>query len=270
MTWDIVYKSAYNKDGSLLFPERLSKEFLESARRSMGPFLFANQYLNQAIPDDAKKFRREWLTYYPSLPDGCNAFAFIDPAIGQKDHHDYTGIVVVDAAVDKQWYFKYSARLRLTPTEICEKIFQLFKEFNLKGLGVETVAYQESILYILDEMMRQRDVILPVKGVTRKAISKNSRILGLVPRFEWGRISCRGGMVDFEDEYHTFPRGSHDDLLDALASIEEIIFYPEKEKKDETQQPPPHAPDYERWYIRQLASGHSPRSAGDPDGSDVG
>lgn len=261
--WEVVYKSAYNKDGSLLFPERLSEDFLQKARKSMGSFLFANQYLNQVIPDDAKSFKKEWLRYYNQDPVGAYSFAFIDPAIGQKDHHDYTGIAVVDVTEDKNWYLKYAHHERLTPTQIVEKMFQLCKQFNLKGLGIESQAYQEALLYILDERMRQRNVILPVKDIKRQNISKATRILGLVPRFEWGRLYVRPGMTAFEDEFHSFPRGSHDDVLDAIASLEEIVYYPEKEKEDGKKPNPADTQRYEQWYIRELAAGRDPRDQAD-------
>lgn len=45
MSWNVVYRGAYNKDGSLFFPEKLSQDFLESAKRTMGSYIFANQYL---------------------------------------------------------------------------------------------------------------------------------------------------------------------------------------------------------------------------------
>ena len=265
MSWEVVYKSAYNKDGSLLFPERLTEEFLQNARKKMGSFLFANQYLNQVIPDDAKSFKKDWLRYYNQNPEGTYSFGFIDPAIGQKDHHDWTGIAVVDVTIDKNWYLKYAAHERLTPTQIVEKMFQLCKQFNLKALGVETQAYQEALLYILDERMRQRNIILPVKDIKRQNISKQTRILGLVPRFEWGRLFVKPGMVAFEDEYHSFPRGAHDDILDAVARLEEIVYYPEKEKPDGKKPNPADAGNYERWAIQQYAQGKNPGDSNDEE-----
>jgi len=258
MRWNVVYKRAIEKDGTLLFPERLTKAFLENARRIQGSYIFANQYLNEVIPDDQKAFKKDWLKYIKSIPDGCYSFGFIDPAIGQKAHHDYTGIIIVDVAPDKQWYLRHAERARLTPTQIVEKMFKLCDEFKLKTLGVEVVAYQEALLYILDEKMRQKNAILPVKGITRKNVSKTTRILGLVPRFEYGRIHLRPGMVDFEDEYNFFPRHSHDDLLDALASIDEICFYPEKENENVEKPNPADAQSYERWVIRELGEGRDP------------
>jgi len=256
--WSVVYKRAIQPDGSLLFPERLSKEFLENARRTMGSYLFANQYMNEVVPDDEKSFKPQWLRYYSTIPQNVWTFAFIDPAIGQRAHNDYTGIAVVDVDSDGVWYLKLAARYRLTPTEIVSKMFDLHTQFKIRCIGVEIVAYQEALLYMLDEEMKRRRVILPVTGIRRTSASKQSRILGLVPRFEWGRLLAAQGMTDFEDEYNAFPRGAHDDIIDAASSLESIISYPQKETINEK----PHSPtdpNYERWYINNLG-----RNGGQP------
>lgn len=218
----------------------------------MGSYLFANQYQNEVIPEDEKTFKPHWLRNYKTIPDITYSFGFIDPAIGQDKHHDYTGICIVDVDTDGLWYLRVARRERLTPTQIVDKMFEICVEFKLKALGVEIVAYQEALLYILQEKMNEKKITLPVKGVTRSKINKQTRILGLVPRFEWGRLLVAQGMVDFEDEYNTFPRGNHDDILDSLASIEEIAFYPVKKEIEIVEPHSPHDPNYERWKIRDL------------------
>lgn len=255
--WSVIYEKAIRPDGSLFFPERLTHDFLDRARKTMGSYQFANQYLNEVIPDDEKQFKAHWIKYYKSLPDIKYSFGFIDPAIGQNAHNDYTGIAIVDVDPDGFWYLRLARRERLTPTQICEKMFDLHAQFNLQCLGVETQAYQEALLYILDQEMRKRKLILPVKGIKRTAISKQTRILGLVPRFEWGRIFLSQGMSDFEDEYGSFPRGTHDDILDSLASLEEIVFYPERKDKKVDKPHSPSDPNYERWYIQSAIHKHN-------------
>jgi predicted phage terminase large subunit-like protein len=253
MGWSVVYRKAINDDGSLLFPERLSKEFLEQARRTMGSYLFANQYQNEVIPEDEKRFKPQWIRYFKTIPSNTYRFAFVDPAIGQRDRNDYTGISLIDVDSDGHWYLRLASRVRLTPTQIVDKLFELQTTFNCQGIGIETVAYQEALLYILSEKMRERKMILPVKGISRTKVSKETRILGLVPRFEWGGISVAQGMTDFEDEYNSFPRGAHDDILDSIASLEEIVFYPQKQEKKLEKPASPHHPDYERFIIQQLS-----------------
>lgn len=267
MQWSVIYEQAIRKDGSLLFPERLTQEFLDGARRTMGSYLFANQYQNEVIPDDEKTFKPHWLRYYKQIPDGTYRFGFIDPAIGQQKHHDFTGISIVDVDTDGVWYLRQAFRVRLTPTEIVDKMFELCERFELRTLGVESVAYQEALLYMLSEQMKLRKKAIPVKGITRTRISKATRILGLVPRFEWGRLLIGQGMVDFEDEYSTFPRGKFDDILDATASLEEIVFYPEKKVEKIDKPHSEHDPNYEKWYIRDLIARQRQESGGQDDPS---
>lgn len=256
--WQIVYKQAIDDDGNLFFPEKLSHQFLDRARRTMGSYLFANQYMNVIIPSDLQTFKREWFKYYTSVPKNIKTFIFIDPALSEADTSDSTGIVVVYVDHEKRWYVPYARRFRASPTELIKFIFRLNTQFNPEIIGIEEVAYQKALLYFLDEEMRRRNVILPIKGVrppTNK--TKQTRILSLVPRFEFGHIFFNQGLPDLELELMQFPRGAHDDLIDALASIEYIAFYPDKEP--EFKKPPaPNHPDYERYYISQLRKGEDP------------
>lgn len=247
--WSIIYERAIREDGSLFFPERLSHEFLENARKTMGTYLFANQYQNEIMPTDVAPFKPWWYRCYNTIPDGTHCFAFIDPAISTEDGADFTGIVVVHVAYDGTWYVSLAVRERLTPTQIVEKIFALNKMYQPLVIGIEDVAYQKALLYMIDEEMRRRGTVVPAKGIrpdTQK--SKETRILGLVPRFEWGRIFINQGMHDFELEYLQFPRSSHDDIIDALAHIEQIAFTPTV-KKEEIHEMAPNHPEYERKFI---------------------
>lgn len=257
MRWQVIYEKAIRDDGSLLFPERLSREFLDQARKTMGSYLFANQYQNEVVPSDEKKFKKEWLRYFKEIPTETYRYCFVDPAIGQKNHHDFTAFVVIDVDADKNWYVRLANRYRITPTEIISKMFEVSETFRLKGLGVESVAYQEALLYFLSEEMRRRGKMLPVTGVTRSNVSKETRILGLVPRFEWNGIYLAPGLIDLENELASFPRAAHDDLLDALASLEEIVSYPVKQENKDVR-PGIHEAGYEKWYLQQLAKGSKP------------
>lgn len=261
--WAICYKKAISDNGELLFPERLSREFLAQARQTMGSYLFANQYQNEVIADEDRRFKTEWFKHHDSPPDNCYKFAFVDPAIGQQKHHDYTSIVIVHVDYEGKWWVEVANRYRMSPTDLVEKLFKLQEVVKLNGIGIEIVAYQEALLYMLAEQMRLRKIVLPVQGIKRDRQSKNSRILGLVPRFEWGRISLAKGLTDLEDELTTFPRASYDDLSDALSSLEEMVYYPEKKEAIIEKPNSPGDIDYERWYISQLAKGRTPTNDND-------
>lgn len=218
----------------------------------MGSYLFANQYQNEVIPDDERRFKAHWLRYYNTVPNNVYRFAFIDPAIGQKESHDFTGIVVVACASDGTWYVELAKREKITPTQIVNTVFDIQTQFNCVSIGIEDIAYQEALLYMVSEEMGRRKTVIPVKGISQPKVRKETRILGLVPRFEWGRILLKQGFKDLEDELLSFPRGAHDDICDALALIDSIAFYPESEKTKPIEKPhSAHDPNHERWVIQQ-------------------
>lgn len=254
MRWDVVLKRATLPDGSLFFPERLSHEFLASARRVMGSYIFSCQYENQPIPEGEQIFPKSWIRYYThdEISDRLTHFAFIDPAIGESKSHDYTGLVVVGVDEQRRWYVKHAVRQRLNPSQIIELCFKVHVQFKCAIIGIEDVAFQRSIIHFAIEESRRRGTPLPITGVKRGPDkTKQMRILQLVPRFEWGSLFLNDGLHDLELELAQFPRGAHDDLIDALASIEDIVHYPAPLRRKDEDLPPNH-PRYEAQYRQRL------------------
>lgn len=250
--WSVTYDAAIRPDGSLLFPKKLSAEYLKRQRKAQGSYIFAFQYLNQIIPSDQQDFKKEWIKYYEHLPTVKHTFAFIDPAISLEKVADYTAFVVVDVDTNNDWFVKVAKRVRITATQTIKLIFDLQDLFKCQRIGIETQAYQMALMHFLDAEMRKRRITLPVQSIKRGPDkSKTTRIRSLVPRFEWGRIHLKSGLYDLEDELGKFPRGTYVDLIDALASISEIAYPPEKPKELDIE-PAPNNPNYEKWYIRNV------------------
>jgi predicted phage terminase large subunit-like protein len=250
--WDVVLEKAIRDDGSLLFPERLSLEFLETIKRTQGSYIFANQYMNEVFPDGETPLKKEWLRYYQELPTNKFTFCFVDPAISTEETADFTGIVVIDCDSNKDQYLRFASRFKITPSEIINKIFEINDHFKPQCIGIEDVAYQKALLYMIDGEMRRRNKVIPVTGVRPGSDrTKEMRILSLVPLFEWGRIKIAQGLHDFEKEYSQFPKGAHDDVIDALSLVQHIAFYPDQKGKI-ANDPNPNSKEYESWYIRNL------------------
>lgn len=250
----MIYERAIRRDGSLLFPERLTQEFLEQARRTQGSYVFANQYQNEIIPASEQKFKKEWWRYYHELPELHYKFAFIDPAISEEETADYTALSVVAVDADRNWYVILVKRQRINPTEIIDLAFDVQKRYQCLAIGIEDVAFQRSLLHFTHERMLADSNMIPVTGVKRGPDSnKHMRIMSLVPRFEFGSLFMTRACKDLEDEMTFYPRAAHDDCLDSLASIKDVVFYPERKRKDE--RPHTNDPNYERWYIQQLVTG---------------
>ncbi len=261
MKWSLVYEGAFREDGSLFFPEVLSTTALDQLRRSQGVYKFSNNYLNITVPDEDQDFKAGWIKYYETIPDNHYTFVFIDPAISLNDGADYTARVVVKVDAEKNWYITMADRSRITATETVRMVFRTFDELHPQAIGIEEVAYQEALSHFIAEEMLRRNTIVPLKGIKRASFradggkksdnSKPARIRSLIPRFEFGKIFMSPGLDDLLIEYKSFPRGAHDDLLDALSSIEEIVFYPDKPKEVNNVRSP-NDPGYEAQYIRNL------------------
>lgn len=263
--WSVVYKKAYNEDGSLFFPQKLSKEFLSKAKKTMGSYFFANQYLNEIIPLEDRVFKQEWFKYYAQLPDVKYTFCMIDPAISQEDTADYTAVVIIDVDQNDYQYVRVANRYKIIPTQLINLVFEIADKFNPMCIGIESVAYQKALLYMLDQEMRRRNRILPLKDVLPdNNVSKEYRILSLQPRFEWNRIFLNRGLNDLELELLQFPRSQHDDLIDALSQIQTFAVRPQPKGVD-TNEPPRSSPEWERWHIRNLERRQNSNQASEED-----
>lgn len=249
----MAYDKAVRPDGTLLFPQKLSKDYLARQRKIQGPYIYASQYQNEIVPSDEQDFKKEWIKYYAELPKLKHTFAMIDPAISLDQAACYTGLAIIDVDINNQWYLKVARRVRIDATQTIDLIFEINRLYKPQLIGVETVAYQMAIMHFLKDEMNKRGITLPVHGVNRGPDkSKMMRIRSLVPRFENQGILVKPGLTEFEDEYSKFPRGTFVDILDALSSIEEFSYKPDRPKELE-KQPPPNSPLYEKWFRKQLA-----------------
>ncbi len=270
MKWSIVYKSATKNQKSiwspdieekdLIFPKKLSLDFLRSAHKTMGSYVYANQYDNVVIPDEHRTFKKEWFKHYDAIPAKTHTFIMIDPAISTADTADYTGVIVLKIDELGRQYVILAKRYKVNPTKIIHLMFDLYFEYRPLIIGVESVAYQKSLIHFAVQEMNIRGVFLPIKEVnppTNK--TKETKILGLVPFFEWGNMFLNKGLDDLEMEALTFPRGAHDDLIDALASAQQFVYKPQPEETKDVK-PAQGSPRYEEWYIRSL---RNPKTSSD-------
>ena len=223
----------------------------------MGSYMFANQYMNEIIPMEDQTFRDAWRKYYTELPAQVHTFAFVDPAISEADTADFTAIIVVSVDADKNWYVRQATRLKCNPSVTIDFLFRLQAQYNCMSIGIEDVAYQKALIHFAHEEMKRRNIMLPITGVKRGPDkSKEVRIMGLIPRFEFGTVYFTQGLHDLELEMGQFPRGAHDDLIDSLSSINEIVYYPTL-KRGRNEKPHPQSPEYESWIIRNAYKGNT-------------
>ena len=84
-------------------------------------------------------------------------------------------------------------------------------------IGLEKTTFTIAIQPFIEEEMRKRDTFFSIVPLEHKLQNKETRIRGLIPRWESKSIFLVGDNFDLLDEMRVFPNGQHDDVLDSLA-----------------------------------------------------
>lgn len=211
-------------DEKPLWPEHLNLEELEKLKNEYinkgQASLFYSEYMNDPIDKESQEFKREYFLYRNQEEVNklqTNNFLTIDTAISQRDSADYTGFC--DNSVDREnkWNLK-AWRKRITPLELIDTLFTLHKQRRYNQIGIEKTIYLQAVKPFLDDEMRKRNEFLPVVELQHNQQAKETRIRGLIPRYATKSVfHIEGQCADLEDEMITFPKGIHDDTLDATA-----------------------------------------------------
>jgi len=225
-----LYK-AIQDDGTALWPEHLSMEDLERMKEEHGAVglldVFMCEYMNDPITDENREFKREFFKYYTEPPDLRNLKVAItvDPAISKKEHADYSVVYVQGVDKENNRYCLDYTRKRLDPYELSNEIFRLYEKWKPWTVGVEKVAYQEALIYILKDEMRKRNVFFKITEIQTRR-DKELKIRGLVPMYMSGVMYHRAEHVTLEEELLRFPKGRTDDVIDAQAMQQELVRRP--------------------------------------------
>lgn len=220
-------------DGQALWPEHLNLSQLqvikENYMREGQGFLFYQEYMNDPVSDEFRKFKFEKIKFFdPKEQEGkqLNVYMAIDRAYSMEKTSDFTGIVVVGVDSDNRWYILDSERFKGTEKALIEKIFDLKAFYSPLKVGIEQRSYQYTLKPTLDEEMRRRNNFFTVEELKDLGKSKALRIESLLPRYEAGGVFFRKDQDEIIDELTTFPRGQYDDLIDALAYVSGMAAVP--------------------------------------------
>ena len=160
----------------------------------------------------------------------------IDPAISLKREADYTAIVIADVDFMGTIFIRHIEMVKVMPHELIDMIFRLAETYRPRQIGIELVAFQKVLQYSINEQMHQRNRPLPIVELKVQDRSKDERIRALQPLYANGKI-VHGKNVKYigslEDQLLRFPRGRHDDIADAFASMLDLIVPPRIFEEDE-------------------------------------
>lgn len=235
-------------------PVFMPKDVLLKKRIAQGPYVFSSQMLLNPIADKAMGFRREWLiledTEYHAAMRSLYRFIIVDPAGSKKrKKNDYTTMFVIGYGEDEKFRCLDIRRDRLNLTQRCDTLMALHRYWKPHAVGYEEYGMQadlEHIKYVQNQDLYEFD-IFALGG----AMPKPLRILRLVPFFENGFKDIKDGgdgqpksriilptscnQIDYqghnhdlvkdfiEQEFTAFPVLSHDDMLDCMSRLIDLL-----------------------------------------------
>ena len=84
-------------------------------------------------------------------------------------------------------------------------------------MKIETVGYQEALRTAVRELMQKEQIYISglEKGVKPRN-RKSERLLSMVPMFARGQFYFRAEDIEADKEFLSYPRGQHDDVMDAI------------------------------------------------------
>ncbi len=246
-------KSVYDDNEQPLFPEKYPRQWIEDRRVELGVYAFACQMLNNPVDEASQRFKDSWVKQglYGTLEDEAiknrpmNYFITVDPASSDARYADYTVIMVAGVTCDMHVYVVEYSRKKYSTAEQSNIIFGLYEQWQPKRVGIEEGHYERTLKAFLKEKMRIKSMyfhVTPLKyggQPNTRSRAKPDRIMSLTPYFEEGIIHIRReGMDALLNELQAYPYSKHDDTVDALAYMLQLIYPPGEFRQPQSQKTP--------------------------------
>ena len=224
--------------GALLWPERFADEDLVRIETDLGPYSAAGQLQQRPVPREGVLFKSSYFRPLPSdfdeprsdgktLRQRLRTVQYWDLAFSERASADYT--VALTAGVDTSGnvYLLNVWRQRVDELKLAETMAGHIATSSPHLVGVEEAAYKQAATRDLVRLMMQRYKvtvgIVPVKVTTDKVFRAHLP----ATRGQMGLIFAdrtAAWWASFEQECLKFPKGAHDDQVDALSGAVQLAI----------------------------------------------
>lgn len=212
-TWEGKY-SVTDEDAKIT-----GKVSIEDKQRQLGSLVFSYEMMNQPIDEMTAEFKKEYAQFATEnevMQKETNCYITIDSAVSEKESADFTGVTINRVTRENKWYIK-TYKLKINSKELIDHMFYLNKTYTPKYMGLEETTFTMAIQPFIQDEMRKRQIFFSITPMKTKAVAKETRIRGLIPRWESKSIFLVGDNLELLDDMRTFPNGMHDDVLDSLS-----------------------------------------------------
>lgn len=224
--WEVLNLPAIDDAGAALWPEQYSVDVLDKIRRAIGPRDWSALYQQRPAPEEGDYFKSEWLKPYdvPPARDTLHVYGGSDYAV-TADGGDFTCHAVVGVDPQGDLFLLDLWRKQSASDVWVEAFCDLVLKWKPIGWAEEQGQIRAGVGPYLDRRSRERKAyvareMFPTRGdkaVRAQSIRGRMAAHGLhVPQNAEWYPALRGELL-------SFPAGKHDDQVDALGLVGQLL-----------------------------------------------
>jgi predicted phage terminase large subunit-like protein len=224
--WEVVELKAVDDTGHSAWPEKYDEAALARIKRNITAADWSALYQQNPTPDEGTYFSAEWLRPYTEVPDrktltvyGASDYAVTD------NGGDYTVHVVVGVDPEDRIYVLDLWRGQTTPDVWIDAWCDLVQYWKPAGWAEESGQIKASVGPFLQKRAIERKAYV-VRAAFPTKHDKSVRAQSIRGRASMGKLyvpTLSPWYPDFRSELLAFPAGKHDDQVDAIGLIGQVL-----------------------------------------------
>ncbi|HHT9138414.1 MAG TPA: phage terminase large subunit [Candidatus Wunengus sp. YC60] len=235
------HESAMLKGVKLLWPDFKSYHDLMLMREQEGYSSFDSEMQNQPINPRDCAFNMDEVSFWEDefeseeylmrlIRREALYYGACDPSLGREGKQsDDSGIVVVAWNAERGKIYVLEADIaRRSPDRTIEDILAHHMKYEIVQFGFETNQFQEVMAKDLMNRARERHIAVRLKEI-KNTVDKLARIQSLQALIKSGTIMFSRKHQTLLEQLRYFPKGPHDDGLDALEMVVRLCYKPARE-----------------------------------------
>ena len=244
--WTSVKYAAHNEDfTNILWPEKKSKDGLIRDRQAMIDQglsdVWSREMLNVPIDESRAFIKKNDLVPLgedeKKLP--LNFYVGVDLAISEKQTADYSVFVIGGMDESRRFHVRDVIRERMAADELVAMFISIQEAYKPVAFVVEDGQIAKTLMPSLNEEMH-RTGVYPSIHLVRASTDKVARARPLQARIRAKAVKWdmeADWWPNMEDELLKFPRGKHDDQVDAtsymMLAVDRMVEAPTREEQEE-------------------------------------
>lgn len=248
--WEVLNLPAIGLDGKALWPEQYDVQALNRIKLAIGARDWSALYQQSPSPDEGTYFKADWLKPYDKAPalNTLRIYGGSDYAV-TSDGGDYTVHAVVGLDPEGRMYLLDLWRKQASSDQWIESFCDLVKNWKPMGWAEEQGQIKSGVGPFLERRMRERQAYVvreqfPTRG--DKAVRAQSMRARMALEGLYVPINAPW-YADFRSELLSFPAGKHDDQVDAIGLVGQLLDRMLAGDKPKTEQKPQNLSGYRSY-----------------------